>query len=112
MGDPTTTRVDRAATDRSIATPEERTRRDALVRNIATRLMLCSLDEARVMDELLVRLEIGRDRYGYLDLATARDWEREEAEELLDAAIYRACRKLLKRDADVAEIEKRHGGEG
>ena len=63
---------------------------------IANRLSFCSLDELRVLDVLLGRLELGRERYGHLDLTKPRDWNREEAEEYADAAIYRACGVLAK----------------
>jgi hypothetical protein len=55
----------------------------------------CSDDELRVMNAVLARLEIGRQRYGRLDLASdVRDWERELGEELLDASIYAAISRL------------------
>lgn len=76
----------------------DHTRRDALQRTIAARLLLCNVDELRVLDVLLGRLELGRDRYGFLDLEKARDWEREEAEEHADAAVYRACKVLVDRE--------------
>jgi hypothetical protein len=81
----------------------EDVRRDALAWNIAARLLSCNADELRVLDVLLGRLELGRDRYGFLDLARARDWEKEEAEEHADAAVYRACGVLADRDAKVDE---------
>lgn len=80
------------------------TRRDALARNLAARLLLCNLDELRVLDVLLGRLELGRERYGFLDLSKARDWDHEEAEELLDARIYRAISKLQLTDEQVEVI--------
>lgn len=82
----------------SVTAHSDRDRREALARNLAARLLACNLDEMRVVDLLLARLELGRDRYGYLDLARSRDWDREEAEELLDARIYRACALLHERD--------------
>jgi len=77
----------------------ESDRRDALARTLAARLLLCNHDELRVLDRLLERLEIGRDRYGLLELGKPRDWEREEAEELLDAQIYRAINAIERSDA-------------
>lgn len=65
---------------------------------------MCSHDELRVLDVILVRLELGRERYGLLDLAVPRDWERERAEELADAAIYEAARVLTDRDKRTAAI--------
>lgn len=99
MGDVTTTKVERAGDDQPISNPDDSTRRDALHRNISSRLLLCNVDELRVLDVLLGRLELGRHRYGHLDLAASRDWDKEEAEEHADAAIYRACNVLSKRDA-------------
>jgi hypothetical protein len=98
MGDPTTRSIERAAEDRAISNPEDHVRREALQRTIAARLLVCNIDELRVLDVLLGRLELGRDRYGYLDLARSRDWEREEAEEHADAAVYRACKVLADRE--------------
>jgi hypothetical protein len=72
---------------------------EALVRTLAVRLRLCSEDELRVLDILLRRLELGRERYGYLDLSKPRDWKLEGAEEILDFAIYEACDIQVKRDA-------------
>lgn len=80
-------------------------REQALARVIAARLLRCNLDELRVIDVLLSRLELGRERYGYLDLSKARDWDLEEAEELLDARIYRACALLQRRDEDRERLE-------
>ena len=63
--------------------------------DLAARLELCALDELRVIGVVLARLELGRQRYGYLDLnRDRRDWKREEAEEHIDAAVYRACDEL------------------
>ncbi len=63
--------------------------------DLGARLARCSYDELRVIDKLLGRLELGRDRYGHLDLSRdRRDFKREEAEEHLDAAVYRACDAL------------------
>ena len=53
------------------------------------RLHLCSYDELRVLSVILGRLELGRGRYGYLDLKRdRRDFKRERAEEYVDAHIY------------------------
>jgi len=96
----------RLAGDRANSNPElDSDRCDALRRSIGARLLASSWDELRVVDTLLGRLELGRDRYGFLDLAKSRDWEREEAEEHLDAAVYRACRKLVEHDERVAAID-------
>jgi len=73
---------------------------------MARRLALCCFDELRVLDIELGRLEKGRHDYGHLDLSMARDWDREEAEELLDARLYRAMGKLVQRDEAVQAIER------
>lgn len=63
--------------------------------DLKSRQALCSLDELRVLRVILGRLELGRQRYGYLELSReTRDWKREEAEEHIDAAVYRACDEL------------------
>lgn len=63
--------------------------------DLKARLELCSYDELRVISVILGRLELGRQRYGYLDLKRDdRDFKRERAEEYADAAIYDACDEL------------------
>ena len=93
----------------SNSNPEQR---DAIERDINHLLVACSADELRVLDLLLARLELGRRRYGHLDLARVREWDREEAEELLDARIYQACAILTRRDliADAATLERKNTG--
>lgn len=99
MGDPTSSGLDRSAYERAIENPEQRSRVDALGRCIAGRLALCSEDELRVIDDLLGRLEKGRDAYGYLDLSRDnRDWAREEMEEQLDAALYRSFARVRRQN--------------
>lgn len=98
MKNSTTPVVEREGEDRAIPNPDDPIRREALQRTIGARLLLCNVDELRVLDQVLVRLEIGRHRYGHLDLAKSRDWDKEEAEELLDARIYRACQVLVDRE--------------
>lgn len=84
---------------------EQRTRAEALAANIALRLGLCSLDELRVIDVTLSRLELGRDQYGPLDLAHgSRDWRREEAEEHVDANFYRACHRIARQDEEREQL--------
>jgi len=80
---------------------DQKRRSTALRRDMARRHALCSLDELRVLDLQLTRLELGRERYGHLDLSSRRDWAKEEAEEHIDAAFYRACAILVER-AEVA----------
>ena len=59
----------------------------------------CCYDELRVLTVLARRLEVGRNRYGYLDLhSDRRDFKRERAEEYVDAAIYDACDLLAEHD--------------
>lgn len=78
----------------------------ALQRSITSRLGLASYDELRVVDAILLRLELGRERYGALNLrADSRDWRREGDEELVDLAVYRACERISERDRQVDEIE-------
>lgn len=86
----------------------DRQRRDVLAHSICARL--CddrrTIDEVRVIDIVLGRLEIGADRYGGLRLATdTRDWRAEAAEEVVDMAIYNACDVLRRRDERIARIE-------
>jgi hypothetical protein len=78
---------------------------DAKRASLASRLHLCNEDELDVLDVLLARVELGRDRYGSLDLGKARDWERDEAEELLDMRVYQSIQVVLVRRARVAAIE-------
>jgi hypothetical protein len=72
--------------------------RQALARDIARRLQLASIDEARVVDRVLQRLELGRERYGLLDLSRPRDWRKEHREELLDALVYDVAEELALED--------------
>lgn len=74
-----------------------------LLDSLKQRLCQCSEDELAVVDILLARLELGRERYGFLDLSKPRDWDREEAEEWLDAAIYRACKTVAQREREQCE---------
>lgn len=96
--------VERDGGDRPTSNPEandatDKSRIDALARVIGVRLALCSEDELRVIDDLLGRLEKGRDDYGPLDLSRDdRDWNREEFEEQLDAALYRSFSRVRRRN--------------
>jgi hypothetical protein len=76
----------------------------ALIRDIGRRLPLASPDEVRVLDRVLQRLELGRDRYGALDLSRPREWRRELREELLDALVYDVCEELAVEDIDRAQL--------
>ena len=73
-------------------------RRRGLVADLGRRLAMRNLDELRVIDALLVRLEKGAAHYGPLDLSRPRDWQRERSEELLDALVYDAIGQLAERD--------------
>lgn len=74
---------------------------DELRADLEARLELCAYDELRVVSKILGRLELGRQRYGYLDLARdRRNYKREEAEEHLDGAVYRACDELDREDKE------------
>lgn len=54
-------------------------------------------DEVAVLAQIARRVREGRLVYGPLSLAADdRDFDRETAEELLDALMYRACRWLLR----------------
>jgi hypothetical protein len=66
--------------------------------DLVRRLASASNDELRVIDRVLARLELGRERYGLLDLARPRDWRRERAEERLDALVYDVCEELVLED--------------
>ena len=81
----------------------------ALRRDMGRRQALCNLDELRVLDLQLTRLELGREQYGHLDLARPRDWAKEEAEEHVDAAFYRACAILAARDELIARAPNVEG---
>lgn len=73
----------------------------ALIRDLARRFHLASLDELRVIDRIFLRLELGRDRYRPLDIATdKRDWRREFADELLDAVVYDTIETIRASDAE------------
>lgn len=74
--------------------------RQALARDLARRLPCLGLDELRLVDYVVARLQLGRERYGELDLAAPRDWGKELAEELVDALVYQAARELAAQDRE------------
>ncbi len=76
----------------------------AMRRDIARRLALCNLDESRVVDRVLQRLELGRERYGGLDLSKPRNWRKERFEERLDALVYDVAEELAAEDAERAQL--------
>lgn len=79
--------------------------RQALARDLARRQQLASHDELRVIDRVLGRLELGRERYGRLDLAKPRPWRREFGEEILDAVIYDTIETIVDEDRAHAELQ-------
>lgn len=80
--------------------------RQALARDLARRLQLASHDEIRVVDRVLQRLELGRERYGLLDLAQPRDYRRERFEERLDALVYDVREELALEDQHRAGLRE------
>jgi hypothetical protein len=71
-----------------------------LRRDVGRRLGFANADELRVVDRVLQRLELGRDRYGHLDLAKPRNWRKERFEERLDALVYDVAEELSAEDAE------------
>ena len=69
-----------------------------LLDSLKQRLLSCSVDEIRVVDVFLKRLEMGRKEYGPLDLSKPRDWRLEKAQERFDGEFYEACDVLVKED--------------
>lgn len=80
----------------------------ALRRNIQVRAEACSHDELRAIDRFLARLEVGRETYGPLDLATNRrsldDWREELAQEREDWLVYQAIVEVVEHDRRVEAI--------
>lgn len=72
--------------------------RHALVRSLSSRLPAIEFDALRVIDRVVQRLELGRERHGELDLSKPRDWQRERFEERLDALVYDVCAELAAED--------------
>jgi hypothetical protein len=89
---------------------------DLLYQDLVRRLALAGRDEKRVIDSVLRRLEVGRERYGLLDVSKPRNWRAERFEERLDALVYDVAEELAledqaharAQDDAVAEL----GGEG
>lgn len=80
----------------------------ALARDLARRVLaLAERDPnaVRVLDRLAMRLELGHDRYGKLDLTGGRDWRRELGEELLDAVVYDTADQLRADDLAHANLQ-------
>lgn len=72
--------------------------RQALARDLSRHLACLGLDELRLVDFVVARLRLGRERYGELDLSAPRDWAKELGEELVDALVYHAARELAAQD--------------
>lgn len=73
------------------------TQRDALARSICARLCVerRTIDELRVVDDVLAGLEQGAETIGPLDLEQDdRDWSEEAAQECRDLLAYLAMRKV------------------
>jgi hypothetical protein len=78
--------------------------RDAYVRSLQSQLSDArwSVDELRVIQQVVDGLVRGRDIYGPLQLATDhRNWRAEARAEYRDAAIYEACAMLASSDRDL-----------
>ncbi len=74
--------------------------REQLTAIISEHLGECSVDELRAVNVLLARLEIGRRKYGALDISTdPRDWNLEADEEIADLSIYLSFARLTRRNA-------------
>jgi len=73
-------------------------RRQAFRRDLARRQQLLGLDELRVIDRVQQRLELGRERYGELELAKDRDWRAERFDERVDALVYDVAGELAEED--------------
>jgi hypothetical protein len=90
---------------RAISNPDT-TRRDALARTVASRLISLSEDELRVIDVITSRIiGLGRNSYEPLDLARdERDWTKEAAEELADTLFYLAAREVAANDRRIERL--------
>lgn len=66
--------------------------------DLVRRLAFASPDELRIVERVLGRLELHRERHGALDLA-ARNWRRERFEERLDALLCDVADELVLEDA-------------
>lgn len=95
-------------TNKSEAPQESRAqalRRVGLVADIMRRLRVAEFDVVRVIDTVLLRLEVGRAAYGDLRLAEdKRDFRKEASQELWDLMAYLAIDAVQARDAKVQQI--------
>lgn len=95
-----------------VNTNPDHDRTEAIKRSIVARLGPCSRDEARVLDYVLSRLELGRDRYGLLDLERGdRDWAEEERQEHADSIVYRSCAEIVRLDRVHRDLRELAGKE-
>ena len=71
-------------------------------------------DELKVLSYIAGRLELGRKKYGALDVnAPKRDWGVELGEEAADALVYAAAKALRKKPDPLADaIDDWHNGAG
>jgi hypothetical protein len=77
-----------------------------LRRDLGRRCVLANLDELRIVDHVLQRLELGRERYGHLDLSRPRNWRKERFEERLDALVYDVAEELAAEDVERARLRE------
>jgi len=64
---------------------------DALLDRLRAILDRLEGDELAVAAMVLERLDVGRERYGVLDVRGGRRWRREALEEMVDGAVYMSC---------------------
>lgn len=63
-----------------------------------------SYDELRVKRVFGLRMKLGRERHGPLDISSdTRNYRRERAEEYIDAAVYDACDEIDRADRAAKE---------
>lgn len=77
-----------------------------LRRDLGRRCALANLDELRIVDRVLERLELGREHYGHLDLSRPRNWRKERFEERLDALVYDVAEELAAEDVERARLHE------
>lgn len=82
--------------------------RQALARDIARRLQLASLDEVRVVDRVLLRLEQTRRLRAQQDFSEFQSWlrERERDDSEVDALISVLAARLAQEDRDRAALHE------
>jgi hypothetical protein len=85
--------------------------RAVLLDDLMRRLALIGYDELRVIERVAERLDLGRHRYGELDLSRPRAWRRELREELLDALVYDVAEELAFEDRMRARLREETAAE-